>query len=132
VVRTLERHPRDAGVARPAATSGCGNSQLPADLHDAGVSRVTSVDFSEKVIQQMRTRNEARSGRMQWDVTAMGVGHWVCRSTLCLTRCAPRTAAPCAGLHAVWYTTVWVAAVAAAAASRLALQRMCTHGVSNA
>jgi SAM-dependent methyltransferase len=56
-----------------ALVVGCGNSQLSADLHDAGFGHVTSVDFSETVISQMRERNEARSSRMQWDV--MDVRH---------------------------------------------------------
>lgn len=49
---------------------GCGNSEFSADLYDAGWLDVTSIDFSEVVIQNMQEHNAGRSG-MKWLVMDM-------------------------------------------------------------
>jgi SAM-dependent methyltransferase len=36
---------------------GCGNSNFSADLYDAGWTNVTSIDFSDVVIERMRLKN---------------------------------------------------------------------------
>jgi EEF1A lysine methyltransferase 4 len=41
---------------------GCGNSEFSAGLYDAGWTDVTSIDFSEVVIQNMEQRNIDRAG----------------------------------------------------------------------
>lgn len=49
---------------------GCGNSEFSADLYDAGWTDVTSIDFSDVVIQNMQERNAASTG-MKWRVMDM-------------------------------------------------------------
>ena len=48
---------------------GCGNSTLPADLFDRGISdQITSVDISDIVIDQMRAKYGATHPQLRWVV----------------------------------------------------------------
>jgi SAM-dependent methyltransferase len=49
---------------------GCGNSAFSADLHDAGVRDVHSVDFSESVVRAMQRLNATRPA-LRWSVMDM-------------------------------------------------------------
>lgn len=39
---------------------GCGNSKLSQDLYDVGCQRITNIDISPLVIQQMTDSNKTR------------------------------------------------------------------------
>ena len=65
-----------APLAEPLLVLGCGNSTLSEDMCDAGFAAVTSVDYSESVIAEMRAKTAGRS-ELAWevmDVTAMRYG----------------------------------------------------------
>ncbi|KAL6073733.1 Endothelin-converting enzyme 2 [Balamuthia mandrillaris] len=47
---------------------GCGNSSLSEDMYKEGYKKITNVDFSSVVIQQMKERYEATMPEMQWHV----------------------------------------------------------------
>uniref|UniRef100_A0A7S3E8D1 Methyltransferase domain-containing protein n=1 Tax=Rhodosorus marinus TaxID=101924 RepID=A0A7S3E8D1_9RHOD len=49
---------------------GCGNSDLSANLYDAGVHGITNIDFSERVIRDMRRKCREQTG-MSWEVMDM-------------------------------------------------------------
>jgi 2-polyprenyl-3-methyl-5-hydroxy-6-metoxy-1,4-benzoquinol methylase len=49
---------------------GCGNSSFSADLYDAGYKNVCSVDYSDVVINAMRSRNQEQRPDMEWMVCA--------------------------------------------------------------
>ncbi|KAJ8901523.1 hypothetical protein NDN08_007367 [Rhodosorus marinus] len=49
---------------------GCGNSDLSANLYDTGVHGITNIDFSERVIKDMRRKCRKRTG-MSWEVMDM-------------------------------------------------------------
>lgn len=49
---------------------GCGNSELSAQLYDAGYANLTNVDFSEVVIREMISKNQKRK-QMKWLVMDM-------------------------------------------------------------
>jgi len=54
---------------------GCGNSSLSAEMYDAGMKDIVNVDYSEGVIEEMRSKNAAREG-MTWvagDARATGL-----------------------------------------------------------
>jgi SAM-dependent methyltransferase len=57
----------DALRALPALVVGCGNSTLSADLHADGFRNVTSIDFSEGVVEEMRAKYPA----LEWQVMDM-------------------------------------------------------------
>jgi spermidine synthase/SAM-dependent methyltransferase len=53
---------------------GCGTSELSVQLHDDGVGHITSIDFSETVVDGMREKNAVPRPTMTWltmDVTRM-------------------------------------------------------------
>eukprot|EP00968_Pinguiococcus_pyrenoidosus_P005482 scaffold357_cov239-Pinguiococcus_pyrenoidosus.AAC.9 len=50
---------------------GCGNSTLSADLYDAGLRNITSLDFSEVVVQKLRAEHAAKRPEMRWDCMDM-------------------------------------------------------------
>ncbi|CAN0060786.1 unnamed protein product [Discosporangium mesarthrocarpum] len=55
---------------------GCGNSALSADMYDDGYKNMVSTDFSEVVIETMRTRHEAYRPGLRWqrmDMLALDV-----------------------------------------------------------
>lgn len=87
----LERNGDGGGGRKPTPTSaptpppaekkilmlGCGNSELSAQMYDAGCQRITNVDFCPSVIREMMLKNLRRRPRMQWlvaDVTALPRG----------------------------------------------------------
>jgi hypothetical protein len=45
---------------------GCGNSSFSSDLYDAGYTDICSLDYSEIVINAMKTRNETQRPEMTW------------------------------------------------------------------
>jgi SAM-dependent methyltransferase len=47
---------------------GCGNSSFSADLYDAGYTDICSLDYSEIVIDAVKTRNETIRPEMTWMV----------------------------------------------------------------
>jgi SAM-dependent methyltransferase len=49
---------------------GCGNSSFSADLYDAGYTDICSLDYSEIVIDAMKTRNKTQRPEMTWMVCA--------------------------------------------------------------
>jgi ubiquinone/menaquinone biosynthesis C-methylase UbiE len=49
---------------------GCGNSNLSACLYDKGFKNITNLDFSDTVIEEMRTKNTERD-QMRWIVGDM-------------------------------------------------------------
>lgn len=49
---------------------GCGNSNFSSDLYDKGYHSITNLDFSELVIEEMKSKNAARSD-MTWIVGDM-------------------------------------------------------------
>jgi SAM-dependent methyltransferase len=49
---------------------GCGNSAFSSDLYDHGFKHITNVDFSEQVIELMKSQNLQRS-EMSWEVMDM-------------------------------------------------------------
>lgn len=51
---------------------GCGNSSLSGDMFDDGFSNITSMDFSELVIDEMRQKNRYTHSRAQPFVDAIG------------------------------------------------------------
>ena len=56
---------------------GCGNSELSAQMYDAGCEAITNVDFCPGVIREMMGKNLRRRPRMQWlvaDITALPRG----------------------------------------------------------
>ena len=56
---------------------GCGNSELSAQMYDAGCEAITNVDFCPGVIREMMLKNLRRRPRMQWlvaDITALPGG----------------------------------------------------------
>jgi 2-polyprenyl-3-methyl-5-hydroxy-6-metoxy-1,4-benzoquinol methylase len=63
LMKAPSRSPADVSVL----VVGCGNSSLSADMYDAGFTSITSVDFSEAVIAQMRASSASRPG-MRWEV----------------------------------------------------------------
>jgi len=48
---------------------GCGNSNFSAELHDAGFSRITSVDFSHVVIEDMQQKFASTHPSLKWIVS---------------------------------------------------------------
>jgi ubiquinone/menaquinone biosynthesis C-methylase UbiE len=50
---------------------GCGNSASSADLYDTGVEAITNIDFSEVVIEQMKTLHSLPRSNMKWLVMNM-------------------------------------------------------------
>ena len=51
---------------------GCGNSKFSEQLHDAGWTNITSIDFSAVVIERMSTNPSALARpKMQWIVMDM-------------------------------------------------------------
>ena len=53
--------------AAPLLVLGCGNSTLSEDMSGAGFTSVTSMDYSESVIDEMKRKTAGAVG-MQWDV----------------------------------------------------------------
>lgn len=45
---------------------GCGNSTLSSDLYDTGITNISNIDLSEKVIKQMKKQNEKSREKMKW------------------------------------------------------------------
>lgn len=54
-----------SGQDRRILHVGCGNSALPARLHDEGFVNITNIDFSSRVIDLMREKNKSRRG-LEW------------------------------------------------------------------
>lgn len=52
--------------ARRVVVLGAGDSPLPEELSDAGLSDVTAVDFSEEVVRGMRARNGDSRPGLKW------------------------------------------------------------------
>ncbi|KAK9806887.1 hypothetical protein WJX72_006435 [[Myrmecia] bisecta] len=50
---------------------GCGNSELSADMYDAGLTDITNVDFSPVVVRAMMAKNLRQRPRMKWLVMDM-------------------------------------------------------------
>ena len=53
---------------------GCGNSRLSAGLYDAGFTNITNIDFSDIVIEKMKSLHEIERPLMKWlfmDMTEM-------------------------------------------------------------
>lgn len=50
---------------------GCGNSALSADLYDVGFHNITSIDYSDVVIENMRRMHSVVRPEMQWQVMDM-------------------------------------------------------------
>ena len=59
---------RDINFTDRILVLGCGNSTFSADLYDAGYSNVTSVDFSQVVIESMRTKYISSHPALKWVV----------------------------------------------------------------
>ncbi|KAF2752073.1 S-adenosyl-L-methionine-dependent methyltransferase [Sporormia fimetaria CBS 119925] len=59
--------PSNEGRSPQILHLGCGNSELPIDLHSIGYRNQVCVDFSEVVINDMGTRNAERDG-IDWKV----------------------------------------------------------------
>jgi 2-polyprenyl-3-methyl-5-hydroxy-6-metoxy-1,4-benzoquinol methylase len=57
---------------------GCGNSNFSAELYDSGVVNITNVDFDEKVINDMISRNQTRTS-MKWLVMDMKKMNFECQ-----------------------------------------------------
>jgi len=54
-----------ADGSQPVLHLGCGNSELPEEMHDAGYTRQTCVDVSPAVVARMAARNAGRPG-LRW------------------------------------------------------------------
>jgi 2-polyprenyl-3-methyl-5-hydroxy-6-metoxy-1,4-benzoquinol methylase len=54
---------------------GCGNSSFSANLYDAGYKNISSVDFSDIVINAMRSRNQEQRPEMEWMVCTHVLSH---------------------------------------------------------
>lgn len=50
---------------------GCGNSSFSADLYDNSYTSIVNVDFSEALIDSMRTQNLGARPLMSWEVMDM-------------------------------------------------------------
>jgi EEF1A lysine methyltransferase 4 len=50
---------------------GCGNAPFSADLYHAGFTNITNIDYSETVIDSMRSRHAHLDPPMQWHVMDM-------------------------------------------------------------
>ena len=50
---------------------GCGNSELSADLYDAGYEHIVNVDFSETCVREMLMQNVRKRPKMRWLVMDM-------------------------------------------------------------
>jgi ubiquinone/menaquinone biosynthesis C-methylase UbiE len=47
---------------------GCGNSDMSFEMHAAGLTNITNVDFDKGVIDEMRAKGEKRGQAMRWEV----------------------------------------------------------------
>ena len=47
---------------------GCGNSKLSVDLYDFGYENIVNIDFSELVIEEMRSKYSVSKPNMKWEV----------------------------------------------------------------
>ncbi|KAK9819283.1 hypothetical protein WJX74_000127 [Apatococcus lobatus] len=62
---------------RSVLMAGCGNSDLSANLYDAGCQNITNIDFSKICIREMMTKNLRHRPHMKWlvmDMTATKFG----------------------------------------------------------
>ena len=50
---------------------GCGNSRLSEGLYDAGFTNITNIDFSDIVIERMKTLHGVKRPLMQWEFMDM-------------------------------------------------------------
>jgi len=64
---------------------GCGNSTLGFDMHKDGYPNISSVDFAENVIDQMKVKHGTGSGGLSWHVADL--------------RALPETEFPCSKFH---------------------------------
>jgi ubiquinone/menaquinone biosynthesis C-methylase UbiE len=61
---------RNIRMSEKCLVIGCGNSAFSSDLYDHGFKHITNIDFSEQVIDSMRSQNLQRS-EMSWEVMDM-------------------------------------------------------------
>lgn len=45
---------------------GCGNSELTAHMYDAGIQKITNIDFSKIVIMEMLRKHVRLRPKMRW------------------------------------------------------------------